>query len=283
MIVDSHAHVSDRWFEPAETLLHHMDANGVEQAVLVQLLGQTDNRYQQDCRRRWPDRFASVVWIDPDEPDGGRALEELVADGATGVRLRPTARSVGNDPLALWQTAERLGVAVSSPGSAETFAAAEFAELADAVPDLTIDLEHLGTRTGAGLDGELRTQVLSLASHPNVGVKLTGLGEFARRGPLDGPTTFEEPVPTLIEDAVAAFGPSRCMWGSDFPVVSSREGYGNALRNASVRLASCPETERRLLLGANAAATFALARKVSSRLSTGVATRFEPATKGSPR
>ncbi len=46
-IVDSHCHVSPVWYEPVETLLFQMDRNEVAQAVLVQMLGQYDNAYQQ--------------------------------------------------------------------------------------------------------------------------------------------------------------------------------------------------------------------------------------------
>ena len=37
-------------------------------------------------------------------------------------------------------------------------------------------------------------------------------------------------VPPLVEMALEAFGANRLMWGSDFPPVAAREGYGNALR-----------------------------------------------------
>jgi hypothetical protein len=35
MIVDTHCHALPHWFEPVETLLHQMNANGVEKATLV--------------------------------------------------------------------------------------------------------------------------------------------------------------------------------------------------------------------------------------------------------
>ena len=39
-IVDSHCHVSPVWYEPVESLLFHLDRNGVELAVLIQMNGQ---------------------------------------------------------------------------------------------------------------------------------------------------------------------------------------------------------------------------------------------------
>jgi len=41
--VDAHCHVSPCWYEPVESLLFQMDRNHVEQAVLVQYMGQLYN------------------------------------------------------------------------------------------------------------------------------------------------------------------------------------------------------------------------------------------------
>ncbi len=112
-IVDSHCHVSLVWFQPVETLLHEMDRNGVHRAVLIQMMGQTDNAYQHECVRRFPDRFASVVLVDHTRADAVQELRRWLDDGATGLRLAPGARSPGEDPLAIWREAGRLGVTVS--------------------------------------------------------------------------------------------------------------------------------------------------------------------------
>ena len=40
-------------------------------------------------------------------------------------------------------------------------------------------------------------------------------------------------TPRLIEMAYDAFGPRRMMWGSDYPPVSGREGYRNALEGVA--------------------------------------------------
>ena len=64
VVIDTHCHASDIWYEPVETLLFEMDRNGVDAAVLIQINGQTDNSYQEECLRRYPGRFASVVSVD---------------------------------------------------------------------------------------------------------------------------------------------------------------------------------------------------------------------------
>src|SRR5438309_1118297 len=108
IIVDSHCHVSDCWYEPVESLLNQMDRNGVEKAILIQMQGQANNAYQAACARQHPGRFASVVIVDTDRADAPAVLARLTEEGASGVRLRPTTRSPGDDPLAIWRAAARL-------------------------------------------------------------------------------------------------------------------------------------------------------------------------------
>jgi hypothetical protein len=65
-----------------------MDRNGVEQAVVIQMMGQTDNTSQHDCLRRYTERFANVVLVDHTRGDALDAQARWVGDGASGVRHR---------------------------------------------------------------------------------------------------------------------------------------------------------------------------------------------------
>ena len=80
MLVDAHCHASDVWFEPIEPLVFQMDQNGVQKAVLTQLLGQYNNEYQQECLIRYPGRFASVVLVDPAQDDGPDKVRALAKE-----------------------------------------------------------------------------------------------------------------------------------------------------------------------------------------------------------
>lgn len=233
MIIDSHAHVSNRWYEPIESLLAQMEHTGVNSAVLVQLLGHYDNQYLIDCARRYPGQFASVALVDCRADGVHDLLESLAAQGVRGIRLRPTDQSPDADPLAIWKQAAELGLVVSCVGNEKTFLSPEFALVLNAVPTVKIVLEHLGGTSSAPLSDEELAQrrlVFGLARYPNVFMKVPGLGEIMPRKALDmpvGQVGSARQVPLLV-DALAQFGASRLMWGSDFPVVSSREGYGFA-------------------------------------------------------
>ncbi len=261
-IVDSHCHAALGWYEPIEVLLAQMDRNGVELAALIQINGQSDNSYQADCVKRYPDRLRSVVIVDATRPDAPAELERLVGDGATGVRLQPSVRSPGDDPLAIWRKAETLGISVSCGGNREQFADPAFAEVFEACPRLPIVIEHLGSLKWSDLtQGGAQPAMFELARFANAYVKIHGLGEFSQRAqPVREPFPFVEPIAPLIEMAYEAFGADRMMWGSDYPPVSMREGYGNALRFTQERLADKTEVEQASIFGGVAAKLFGFDR-----------------------
>ena len=59
-----------------------------------------------------------------------------------------------------------------------------------------------------------------------------------------------------MEMAFEAFGPERMMWGSDYPPVSSREGYRNALRFTQERFAGKSEAAKAMIFGGTALKVF---------------------------
>ncbi|MAG31911.1 MAG: amidohydrolase [Deltaproteobacteria bacterium] len=106
------------------------------------------------------------------------------------------------------------------------------ADLARAFPNTTIVLDHLGTPLGAGPYAGRREEVFAewekgireVASCPNIVMKLGGLAMpwcgfgFER---ADTPPTSDDFVSVLgryFEHAIDCFGPSRCMFESNFPV-----------------------------------------------------------------
>ena len=232
-IIDTHCHVGANWFEPVETLLFLMRAHGVAQALLVQHGGVFDHSYLFDCARIHAGRFRVVAQLDPDEPDQIGLVEQLAAQGAAGIRLSPASRARRGDPFAVWRRAGTLGLTVSCQGSMQAFASSEFRGLLDACPETPIVIEHLAGVRRAEPPYEHFGAALECSSHPNAYMKVPGLGEIVPR-PSRLKAHFQlSDKWRLIERAMSAFGPERLMWGSDFPGVLGREGYGNALSGAS--------------------------------------------------
>ena len=263
MTVDTHCHVAENWYVPIEDLLFQMDRAGVERAVLIQMRGEYNNDYQTRCLERYPGRFASVVGVDVASADAPRRLRELASQGATGVRLDCTDRSPGDDPLAVWRTAAELDMTVSGRGVSDESGAQTMATIARELPNLRIVVEHLGAwnKPRPGAEGEAgKRAMVELAKLPNVAIKIHGLGEFAPRAmPPTHPFPFARPLPPALEEAYAAFGANRMMWGSDFPPVSYREGYLNALEFTRVELESKTSEEQERIFGGTALEWFRFA------------------------
>ena len=257
--VDSHCHAGLNWFEPVESLLFQMGRNEVDKAVLIQHRGAYDNAYILECVSRFPGRFAAVAMVDTSREDAPSALEGWAAQGAVGVRLTPADRSPGPDPIAIWRKAAALGLVVSCQGKPSDLASDEFAGLLAGLPRLKVVIEHLaGVEEGAEPPYESFQRALELSKYPNAYIKVGGLGEVSARPPVLGPEFGFDHTPPLIEMAREAFGPRRMMWGSDYPPVSGREGYRNALRGVMEHLALHSPEDREWVMGETALNVFDL-------------------------
>ena len=244
-IVDTHCHIGLHKYEPVESLLFQMERNDVDKAVFIQYMGNADNAYIVETLGKSPHRFSAAMIVTED--DDGSQIRKWAEQGIPGIRLPAGARAQCADPLAHWRTAADLDLAVSVPCSPELLVAELFQEVVQAFPDLRICLEHLcGVGHGAAPPYDTYREALKLSEHPNITLKLPGLGEFCQL-----PHPFVD-IPPLADMALEAFGPRRMMWGSDFPPVSSREGYTNGLTTPMTYFESLSEDERSWLFGRSA-------------------------------
>ncbi|MBI2858777.1 MAG: amidohydrolase [Chloroflexi bacterium] len=262
-IIDSHVHTSPYWGEPIEVILCLMDRNKVDKATLVQYEEQMDNQYLLDCARRFPGRFSPIVFVDTKRSDAPRILNDLVKQGAEGVRLHFSARSPGHDSLAIWRACAELNLPISCCGKAADYASEGFRELIEAVPGLTILIEHLGQPPKKDPPPyETYRKVLSLSRHPGIYLKVGGLGELCDRPkPFRQPYPFEN-VPPFVRMAYEAFGANRMMWASTCPSIGHREGYTNGVRYLAEHLAGfSSETDRQWIFGKTALSLFKFGQK----------------------
>ena len=127
----------------------------------------------------------------------------------------------------------------------------EFIELARAVPDTTMILDHFGTPLGVGPFADQREAIFekwksdieALAKCPNVFMKLGGLampdngfGWYGREMPPTSDEFVDAQLP-YYEHTIAYFGPERCMFESNFPVDRLSVGY-RVLWNAFKKMTS---------------------------------------------
>ena len=127
----------------------------------------------------------------------------------------------------------------------------EFVDLAQAFPDTPMVLNHIGGALGIGPYAGKREEVFenwragirALSNCRNVSVKLTGLGmrlfgfELGARPRPPASSDVAEAWRPYITTLIEAFGPERCMFGSNFPVDKGSCSYA-VLWNAFKRIAS---------------------------------------------
>lgn len=141
--------------------------------------------------------------------------------------------------------AERLGIAVNVLAGCEHLPAV--AQMAERFPTIPILLDHFAhPRLPLSLPDSIEP-LLNLARYTAVHVKLSGYYYFSR-----------EPFPyrdcwDLARAVYDAFGPRRLVWGSDFPHVLLKTGYGRNLRLVEEVFSGLAADDRRLILGENAA------------------------------
>ena len=262
LLIDAHCHASPFYYEPVESALESMLRNRVNQALLIPLaIADSLNPYMIECLRRFPGRFSVVATVDPQIPDAPYQLEKWAKQGAEGVRLSP------GDPLSIWQKAAELGLVVSLRRRVEETISGKFRNIVEALPDLKIVVEHLGCRredTVAPYTTYRR--VLELAQYPNIFMKVPGLGEICQRpGRFPQPSAPFEDIPPVIEMAIESFGARRLMWGSDYPHVAEREGYGNCLRLLMEHVVKGVE-DREWIFGRTAATLFRFGESSSGQI-----------------
>lgn len=233
----------------AEILLKHMDANGVEKTVIVQVIHYLwDNSYTSDCIKRYPDRFEGVCRVNPLDPEAPEHLTMWVEEHQfRGVRLSPSTNSDGDWIVdgttdAIWERARDLGVPMTILTGMTRMP--DIQKMADKNEGLTVVVDHM-----AFPDLEQTEQfslLLDLADNPNVYVKVSGMWS---------PTREEYPYRDCHDTwkrAYDAFGPQRLMWGTDWPVSESKLTYGQALELIRDKLEFLTEEDKKWILGGTA-------------------------------
>jgi len=139
-------------------------------------------------------------------------------------------------------------------------------DLAAAFPQARIVLNHVGGPVAIGpyagkreeAFGAWRAQIEKFASYPNTYVKLGGLGmkmigfDFFERPEPPSSQDLEKAWRPYIETCIAAFGPQRAMFESNFPVDKGTCSY-QVLWNAFKRIAAGHSRDEKLALFGGAA------------------------------
>jgi L-fuconolactonase len=242
-VIDAHLHLWDlrrsaySWITPelgplhttitAERAAGELAAVGVERAVLVQAedsVADTEFMLEVAAEHDW---VAGVVgWVQLDDPDIASAqLDRFTADPA----FRGVRHLLHDDPrddflalpavrTSLGMLAER-GLPYDVPDAWPRHLTAT-AELAGALPGLTVVLDHLGKPPHGKQDFPAwRDAFAAMAARPNTVAKVSGLQ-------VRGEPFTAAGIRPAWETALELFGPDRLLWGSDWPMTLLTAGYG---------------------------------------------------------
>ncbi len=125
--------------------------------------------------------------------------------------------------------------------------------LADRFPDLRIVIDHLAKPPVGTADlGAWEAGLRRAAAHPNVSAKVSGLNTLG--------SWSQEDVTRVVGVAVDAFGPTRLMFGSDWPVAILGGDYASVWEHTTRALddLGLEGADRAAILGGTAAALYGI-------------------------
>nr|WP_055502820.1 amidohydrolase family protein [Nonomuraea pusilla] len=246
-MIDCHAHLWDPaegfpWIRPGSPHFRAFTVDdlaasgaglGLTGTVLVEASrGDAGETYLlRDLRLRHPGLIIGHVGnlhvhADLDPPGLRDLLQGMGPARPDGMRLGgPSWEETPERARALVPVLAELGLALDLNLLADALPAA--AAVAGRHPGLTVVVDHLGN-PGNLLDSDLsdwRAQVRSAARLPNVVMKISGLLTQQHGVP-------PERVAELVGHTVEAFGPDRCLLGSDWPICLPRGSRRQSLELA---------------------------------------------------
>ena len=235
-----------------EQLIAAMDTAGVQKAAIVQAstcYGH-DNSYVADAVAAYPKRFTGVFSVDVLASDAPERMRYWRDKGLTGLRLFTFGSTMSeqanwlDDPKSYpaWTSAGELGLSICLQMSAKAIPQA--VNMAVRFPNVRIILDHCARPAlEDGPPYDAAASLFGLARYPNIYLKLTPrIFAEARRGRATPETFF----PSLV----AAFGPSRLAWGSNYP--SSEGTLPAILQVARDSLGCLPAADQEWIFGKTA-------------------------------
>jgi len=199
-----------RKYNIAAGLIVGYDADGIDPGNSAHILSLAQTR-------PW---MATLAYVEPDPPPTYEAIEQLLEDGHRGLAIYATdparATALTKWPDSIWDVLNRWRAIVSF--NARPPAMDDLVKIVRRQSGACFLFSHIGLpgrQSGAPSLDEATQRLallLALAEHQNVMVKISGL--YAISDPSHGyPHDAARPFIELVLDR---FGPSRCLWGSDF-------------------------------------------------------------------
>jgi L-fuconolactonase len=241
----------------------HLAAHDIGGTVVVQTIAVAEETPELLALAGTEAAIAGVVgWVDLTAADVADRLAEL-RGGAGGDRLVAVRHGAQDEPDPRWlaRTDVRRGLAAVADAGLVYDLLVKPAQLQAAVetvaalPGLRFVLDHGGKPAiAAGRLEPWRTQIAALGALDNVTVKLSGLVTEA-----DHSAWTVADLRPYTDALLAAFGPHRMMFGSDWPVCLLAADYDRVIGAAEAVTAHLSDDERAWVFGISAQRAYGLA------------------------
>jgi L-fuconolactonase len=278
-VIDAHHHVLDPDREPypwmtaeldllrrpftLDELLPQLEEAGVDGTVVVQARTTLDETRQLlALAAAAPTVFGVVAWADLADPALGDVLAELIA-AAGGDRLVAIRHPVHDEPDPDWllRPAVRRGIATVGDAGLAFELLVRPREMPAALqivrsePGIRFVIDHLGKPVIArGLFEPWARLLADVAALSNTSCKLSGLVTEA-----DWTTWTLDDLRSYVDRALEDFGPSRLMYGSDWPVCLLASSYQTVMATARALTDDLSTDERAAVFGGTAERIYRLA------------------------
>jgi L-fuconolactonase len=268
-MVDSHQHFWQvgrfdyPWMSPELGLLYRdflpsqlepiLQQCGVAKTVLVQASNNlAETHWLLSLADSYPFIAGVVGWVDLTDAGMERELEVLTANP----KFKGVRHLVESEPAEDWlvQPSVLRGLrALASYGVSydllvHTRHLKHARTIAESCPELHLVIDHMAKPPiKSGEIKEWAQEIKAVAVYTNVYCKLSGLVTEANL------TSWrQEDLRPFVERALEYFGPSRMMFGSDWPVCLLAASYDQVLESFHLLLAGLSKTEQKAVFGENA-------------------------------
>ena len=227
---------------------------GVMQTILVQATDTVaETEWLLGVAAGYPAVAGVVGWVDLAAPDAISTIDRLRRDPLLK-GLRPMLQNIAETdwilrPEVAPALAHMAKVGLRLDALIQPRHLPTILTLASRYPDLPIVIDHIAKpRMGHGIapDADWVAGMRALAAQPNVWCKLSGM--ITEIGPDWRPADITAFAALVLE----AFGPRRCMFGTDWPVVNLAGDYQGWVEMAQSLAADLTTAERESLFTGSA-------------------------------
>jgi len=225
----------------------------IDKTILVQAApSEAETAFLLELARATPFVAGVVGWVDFDAPDAADRIASLAAN-PTLVGLRPMIQDIADTE---WMLRPELASALAAMQRHDLRFDAlvkpphlpALVEFLHCHPDLAVVIDHGAKPDIAGLELEHWAMLMRcIAKNSNARCKLSGLAFEA------GPGWNAQALKRYVDVLLDCFGPSRLMWGSDWPVLDEVGDYEGWLAACETLTEHLTAGEREEIFGGTAA------------------------------